>query len=78
MFENLNKDFWIGMFNIKFIVKPSILKVISHMHTISKTLVFVKDKDISLVCGCNNSWIISFSVKVVLIKTPLVKNKQIY
>ncbi len=55
MFEKLNMDFCIGMFNIKFIVKPLILKVISHVDTISKTLVFVKDKNISLVYDRNNS-----------------------
>jgi hypothetical protein len=75
MFEKINKDFLIGMFNIKFIVKPSILKVISHVDTISKTLVFVKDNDISLMYDRNNYWIISFSVIVVLVTTPLVKKK---
>ncbi len=75
-FKKLNKNFWIGMFNIKFIVKPSILKVISHVDTISKALVFVRNRDISLVYDRSNSWIISFSVKVVLVTTPLVKKNK--
>jgi hypothetical protein len=41
-FGKLNKDCWIGMFNVKCIVVPSILKTTLLVDVISKTLVFVK------------------------------------
>ncbi len=44
-FGKLDKDSWIGMFNVECIIKPSILKVVLFVDTISKTLVFVKLKD---------------------------------
>ncbi len=42
------------MFNVECIVKPSILKATLHIDAISKALVFVKSKDISLLYNCNN------------------------
>jgi hypothetical protein len=41
-FGKLDKDFWIGMFNVKCIVKSSILKVALPIDAISEALVFVK------------------------------------
>jgi uncharacterized membrane protein len=43
--SKLNKDCWIGMFNVECIVKPSILKITLHVDAMNKTLVFVKSKD---------------------------------
>jgi len=42
------------MFNIKCVVKPSILKVILPIDTISKALVFVKPKDMFILYNRNN------------------------
>jgi hypothetical protein len=42
------------MFNVEFIVKPSILKVTLPIDAISKTLVFVKLEDMPLLYNCNN------------------------
>jgi hypothetical protein len=64
-------------FNVECIVELSILKATLDMYAICKALVFVKFKDISLLHDCNNHWIISFSVKVLAIPSPLVKNEQI-
>jgi hypothetical protein len=63
------------MFNVECIVKPSILKAILCVDAISKTLVFVKAYDMSLLHNCNNPSIISFNVNFLQIPTPLVKNK---
>jgi hypothetical protein len=41
-FDKLDKDCWTGMFNVKCIIKSSILKANLHVDAISKTLVFVK------------------------------------
>jgi hypothetical protein len=41
-FGKLDKDCWIGMFNVECIVKPSILKATLPIVAISKALVFVK------------------------------------
>jgi len=41
-FGKLDKDCWTRVFNVECIVKPSILKVVLHVHAISKTLVFIK------------------------------------
>jgi hypothetical protein len=65
-FDKLNRDCWTSMFNVECIVKPSILKATSHIGAISKALVFVKSKDMSLLYNCSNSWIMSFNVKVLL------------
>jgi hypothetical protein len=42
------------MFNVECIVKPSILKVILPIDAISKTLVFVKLKDMFQLYDCIN------------------------
>ncbi len=65
------------MFNVEFIVKPSILKVTLPIDAISKTLVFVKLEDMPLLYNCNNPWIMSLTIKVLLVLAPLVKNKHI-
>ncbi len=76
-FCKLDKDCWICMFNVECIVKPSILKAILLVDAISKALVFVKSKDMSILYNCNNPWIMNFNVKVLSVLTPLVKNKHI-
>ncbi len=53
-FGKLNKDCWMGMFNVECIVKPSILKATLPVDAISKALVFVKSKYMSLLYNCNN------------------------
>jgi len=53
-FSKLDKDCWIGMFNVECIIKPSILKAILPIDAISKALVFVKSKDRLLLYNCNN------------------------
>ncbi len=53
-FSKLDKDYWIGMFDVECIVKPSILKENEPIDAISKALIFVKSKDMSLVYNCNN------------------------
>jgi hypothetical protein len=53
-FGKLNKDYWTSMFNHKGIVKPSILKAYLHVDAISKTLVFVKLEDMSLLYNRKN------------------------
>jgi hypothetical protein len=65
------------MFNVECIIKPSILKTTLLIDAISKALVFVKSKDMFLLYNCNNPWIMSFNVKVLLVPTPLIKNKHI-
>jgi hypothetical protein len=60
-FGKLNKDCWIGMFNVECIAKPSILKATLPDDVISKALVFVKSKDMSLLYNHNNPWIMSFN-----------------
>jgi hypothetical protein len=42
------------MFNVECIVKSSKLKAILLVDAISKALVFVKSKDMSLLYNCNN------------------------
>jgi hypothetical protein len=42
------------MFNVECIVKPSILEATLLVDAISKTLAFVKAKDMSLLYNCNN------------------------
>jgi len=42
------------MFNVECIVKPSILKATLPIDAISKALVFVKSKDMSLLYNYNN------------------------
>ncbi len=76
-FGELNKDCWTSMFNVKCIIKPSILKVDLLIDAISKALVFVQLKDMFLLYNHSNPWIISFNVKVLIVPTPLAKNKQI-
>jgi hypothetical protein len=41
-FCKLDKDCWIGMFNVECIVKSSILKTTLHVDDISKALIFIK------------------------------------
>jgi hypothetical protein len=53
-FGKLNYDYWTCMFNVKRIVKSSILKVILHVDAISKALIFVKLENMSLLYNCNN------------------------
>jgi hypothetical protein len=42
--SNLDNDCWTSMFDVKCIIKPSILNAILSMDTMSKALVFVKSK----------------------------------
>jgi hypothetical protein len=53
-FGKLNKDCWIGMFNVECIGIPSILKTILLVDAISKALVFVKSKYMYLLYDHNN------------------------
>jgi hypothetical protein len=53
-FGKLDKDCWTSMFNVECIVKLSILKTTLPIDAISKALVFVKLKDISLLYNHNN------------------------
>ncbi len=53
-FGKLNKDYWIGMFNVPCIVVPSILKTTLLVDAISKALVFVKSEDMFLLYNQNN------------------------
>ncbi len=76
-FGKLNKDCWTGVFNVECIVKPSILNTTLLVDAISKALVFVKSKNMSLWYNCNNIWIMSFNVKILLVPMPVVKNKHI-
>jgi hypothetical protein len=76
-FGKLDKDYWTSMFNAECIIKSSILKAILHVDAISKALVFFKSKDMSLLYKRNNSWIMSFNIKNLLILAPPVKNKHI-
>jgi hypothetical protein len=48
-FGTLNKDCWIGMFNVERVIKPSILNAHLLVDAISKTLVFVKLENMSLL-----------------------------
>jgi hypothetical protein len=48
-FSKVNKDCWKSMFNVECIVKPLILKAILLINAISKALVFVKTKYMSLL-----------------------------
>jgi hypothetical protein len=47
-FGKLNKDCWTSMFNVECIVKLSILKANLPINAITKALVFVKLKNMSL------------------------------
>jgi hypothetical protein len=76
-FDKLDKDYWTCMFNVECIIKPSILKVVLPIDAINKSLVFVKSKDMFLLYNCNNFLITYFNVKVLLVSTSHVKNKQI-
>ncbi len=49
-----NKDYWTCMFNVKCIVKLSILKATLPIDVINKTSIFVKSKDLSLLYNRNN------------------------
>ncbi len=63
------------MFNVKCIVKPSILKEILPIDAMNKALIFcLSQKE---VYNYNNPWIMSFNVKNLLVPTPHVKNKHI-
>jgi hypothetical protein len=50
----LNKDYWKGMWNAEYIVKPSILKATLHVDAMNKALVFVKYNDMFLLYNYNN------------------------
>jgi len=63
------------MFNVECIIKPWILKATLCMNAINRALVYVKFKNILLLYNHNNPFIISFSVKVLLIPTPPIINK---
>ncbi len=76
-FGKLDKDCWTCMFNVECIVKLSILKIVLPIDAISKALIFVKSKNISLLYNHNNPRIMNFNVKVLRILTPPVKNKHI-
>ncbi len=76
-FGKLDKNYWIGMFNVKCIVKSSILKIILLVDAISKALIFIKSEDTSLLYNCNNLWIINFNVKVLPVPALHAKNKHI-
>jgi len=65
------------MFNAECIIKSSILKVTLHVDAISKALVFVKSKYMSLLYNHNNPWIMSFNVKVLPVLTLPIKNNHI-
>jgi hypothetical protein len=52
-FGKLSKDFWIGMFNVKCIIKPSILKTTLLVDATSNALVFIWLKNMSLPYNCN-------------------------
>jgi hypothetical protein len=41
-FGKPNKDYWTSMFNVKCIIKPSILKAVLLVDAISKALILVK------------------------------------
>ncbi len=53
-FGKLDKDYWIGMFNVECIVKLSILNATLPIDAISKALVFVKSEDMFLLYNQNN------------------------
>jgi hypothetical protein len=53
------------------------LKIVLPIDAISKALIFVKSKNISLLYNHNNPRIMNFNVKVLRILTPPVKNKHI-
>jgi hypothetical protein len=74
-FGNLNKDCWTSMFSVECTIK--LLKTTLFVDAISKVLVFVKSKDMSLLYNYNNPWIMSFDVKVLPFLSPLVKKKHI-
>jgi hypothetical protein len=74
-FGKLNKDCWTSMFSVECITK--LLKATLFVDAISKALGFVKSEDMSLLYNCNNPWVMSFNVKVLLVPAPLVKNKHI-
>ncbi len=76
-FGKTYKDYWTCMFNVQSIFKLSILKTTLLVDAISKTLVFVKSKNISLLHNCNNPSIMSFNVKILFILAPPIKNKHI-
>ncbi len=77
-FGKLDKDCWMGMFNVEYIdFKSTILKVDIPMDAIGITLVFIKFKYIFLLYNRNNPWIISFNIKVYQFQQPPIKNKQI-
>ncbi len=54
-FGKLDKYYWIGMFNVDYIIKLSRLEVDLFIDAISKALVFVKSIYMYLLYNCNNS-----------------------
>jgi hypothetical protein len=73
MFGKLDKICWTNMFNVNYIVKPSIMKVALFVDAISKALIFVKLEHMCLLYNCNNLLMLKF----LPIPTLFVKNKQI-
>ncbi len=70
---------WTNMFNVEFIVWPSILNATLIINAICNDLIFVrlnhyeKNYEIFLLYICNNLWIISSKVRVLLNPTFLSK-----
>ncbi len=48
-FGKLDKICWTNMFNVKYIVKPSIMKAVLLVDAINKALIFVKSKHVFIV-----------------------------
>ncbi len=65
------------MFDVKCIIKPSILNVALPMDVIRKALILVKYEYMFLLYNHNTFWIMNFNVKVLLILTPLIENLKI-
>jgi hypothetical protein len=65
------------MLNVECIVKPSILKAYLFVDAISEALAFLKSKYMFWLYNHNNRQIMSFNVQILLVPTPLVKNKHI-
>jgi len=53
-FGKLDKDCWTCIFNVKCIIKLCIIKTTLPIDVISKALVFVNSKDMSLLYNHNN------------------------
>ncbi len=76
-FGKSDNNYWIGMFNDKCIVKPSILNVTLPMDAMKKPFIFIKFEDMPLLFNFNNLWIININVKVLLVSTPPIKKNKL-